>query len=90
MLTADGNFFESCPPIHRHDEISDTLLNSRLDYSLCYDFNVDLLVHATCVVALLPFIMSSASFEKTKVQLPDKTEVLPCYKLKVVKVVSSR
>ena len=54
------------------NEISDILLNNRLDYSLCYDSNVDLVVRATCVVALLAFIMSSAFFEKTNVQLPDK------------------
>lgn len=59
MLTADGSFSRVVLDMN---EISDTLLNSRLDYSLCYDSNVDLVVHATCVVALLAFIMSSAFF----------------------------
>lgn len=72
MLTADGSFSRVFLQYTDTNETSDTLLNSRLDYSLCYDSNVDLVVHATCVVALLAFIMSSAFFEKTKVQLPDK------------------
>ena len=84
MLTADGSFSRVVLQYTDMNEISDTLLNSRLDYSLCYDSNVDLVVRATCVVALLAFIMSSALFEKTIVQLSDKRGVLPCYKLKGV------
>jgi len=90
LLTADGSFSRVVLQYTDMNEISDTLLNSRLDYSLCDDSNVDLVVRATCVVALLAFIMSSAFFEKTNVQLPDKRGVLPCYKLKGVKVVSSQ